>query len=157
MTGFELAKLVSRIPPDALPRAERAVLQAMAYRYPNIWPAVATLGAEAGYSPAITSKSLTGLLERKLIEIADGSNRKGGKKVTTRYVINEQAITTLALVKDANLLETRDQGSIPSHEDCKPFQKQRGAKCPLGFGSCQWLNQEGTQFVANSPRNHFSG
>jgi len=95
MTGYELAKLIGQIPTTMLPRAERAVLKAMAEHHPRIWPSAATLGREAGYSPKITSGALTKLLHRKVIALANGSTRKGGRNKTTRYVINVEAVLAL--------------------------------------------------------------
>jgi len=99
MTGFELAKLVGQIPTTVLPRAERAVLRAMADRYPKIWPSVPTLATEAGYGAVQTRKALNRLLNRKLIDVAPGSHRRGGHEVTTRYVIDVEAVKSLVPTK----------------------------------------------------------
>jgi len=101
MNGFELAKAISRIPTTALPRAERAVLKAMAEHHPRIWPSVPTLGKEAGYGPVQTRKALNKLLQLyHLIKVADGSDRKGGHNKPASYVINVEAV--LRLIPDTS-------------------------------------------------------
>src|SRR6266581_5187639 len=99
ITGYELAKLVGTIPKDVLSRAERSVLRAMADHYPNIWPRVAVLGGEAGYSETICRRALRQLEKRKLIALKEGSNRKGGRHPAA-YIIDVSAVMLLAADKN---------------------------------------------------------
>jgi hypothetical protein len=109
MTGFELAKLVSEIdcdcwdavnrlartPADPKKRVsakcKKAVLRALADRYPNIWPSVDDIAEKSGYSPTQSRAALRELEfhDRLIYEILHhGERNRGGIGQTKQYWFN---------------------------------------------------------------------
>ena len=98
LTGFEMVALVQSIPSNKKNRLMRAVLLALAKHHPNIWPSVATIARESGYTSRSVSTMLTILLTQNIISVREDSDRKGGCQ-STRYVFNVDAVRALVPAK----------------------------------------------------------
>jgi len=84
MNSYKLSKMVATL--RRIKGIAKAVLRALADRYPNIWPSVKSIAAEAGFSPTATRVRLR-LLEGEGY-ISSLGDKRGGTKNTEQYVIN---------------------------------------------------------------------
>src|SRR5207245_9306111 len=134
VTGFEHSKAVSDIPKEILPRLERCVLRALAdfYGMPyGICPSNETIGDRAGVDERSVINALNRLQEAKWIALGISADRKGdarlrkdkppiatrkgGRRVTTAWVLNVSGILQLAW---------GDESEKP--EAASPFESGKG-------------------------------
>jgi hypothetical protein len=110
LNSYKLSKMVADL--RCLDGIGKAVLRAMADRYPNIWAAVPSLAAEAGFSETATRNRLR-MLERTGY-ISPLGDRRGGRNNTEQYILHVHFIRT---VLETQRLETvLEQENSPSNE-----------------------------------------
>jgi hypothetical protein len=101
MTSYRLSKLVAEL--KCLRGAKKAVLRAMADRYPRIWPSVETIAKDAGFGSTQTRVSLRQLEADNLI--LPRTHRRGGRGLAVQYEIN--VLKILSLIEEQRQRETQ--------------------------------------------------
>jgi hypothetical protein len=124
MTSFKLSKLVAELDSsvfsgsgNASTRVRKAVMRALADRYPNIFPSVETLAHDAGYGPTQTRYALRDLESAGFIQPLpdpNGRTRVGGARNTVQYVIDVQNIKCLVEAQRERQLYESENDRLPS-------------------------------------------
>jgi DNA-binding MarR family transcriptional regulator len=128
VNSFSLSKVVAQL--RCMSGPAKAILRALADRYPNIWPSVHTIARDAGYSATTARKYLRRFEAEGLISAMGG--KRGGRRNTEQYVIHVERIH--------ELLQTSRQSKIlgqanPTSDDRNPTRGvARVPQQALAFG-----------------------
>jgi hypothetical protein len=114
MTSYKLSRIVAEL--KGVRGLKKAVLRAMADRYPNVWASIQTIAEDAGCGTTQARQKVRELEAGGIVAPVpyNGKIRKGGRHLTTQYTINVEKLLTMREEE-----EREETQRFPS-----PFQKQ---------------------------------
>lgn len=117
VSSYKLSKMVADL--RCIRGAKKAILRALADRYPNIWAGIETIASDAGFATAQTRKRLRELESEGFITPL--TNKAGGRGKTVQYQFNVNHLCSLLEAQTkTQRLALGIQGQNPTLRDAKP-------------------------------------